>query len=45
LITTADAFFAGGISMSFHKPLILEEMIAPRIGDCKGFNNFDQVGI
>ncbi|MGY3487614.1 hypothetical protein ACVW1C_005497 [Bradyrhizobium sp. USDA 4011] len=40
--TTADAFLAGGVNMSFHQPLILEEMIAPRIGDCKGFNEFDQ---
>ncbi|WP_283806572.1 hypothetical protein [Bradyrhizobium sp. NAS96.2] len=39
--TTADAFLAGGVNMSFHQPLILEEMIAPRIGDCKGFNEFD----
>ncbi|MGY3076037.1 hypothetical protein ACVWZZ_002408 [Bradyrhizobium sp. LM6.10] len=40
--TTADAFLAGGINMNLHQPLILEEMIAPCIGDCKGFNKFQQ---
>ncbi|OAF06673.1 hypothetical protein AYJ54_19315 [Bradyrhizobium centrolobii] len=42
MTTTADAFLAGGVNMSFHQPLGLEEMIAPRIGDCKGFNKFDK---
>ena len=42
LTTTAEAFLTGCVNMGCDQPLIFEEMIAPRIGDCKGFDKFDQ---
>jgi len=38
---TADAL-TDGIKMISRQPRALNEMIAPRVGNCKCFNKFDQ---
>jgi len=42
---TVHGLLAGGAKTIFHQPLAPKAMIAPRVGDCKGFNKFQQSGI